>query len=139
MLPADDPAVEARAQQVGPDGVSALELVADTVRTWLIQREALRQTQVHDFPIFHPAIIHAEQRQWHTAVMGSASSMLDELTDLASEFADDLSAIRGDQWFRSGRIAGGDQVTALQIVDAAVTVGAANLRQIERTLAAIRN
>ena len=139
VLPVADPVVEARAQQVGPGGVSAVELVADTVRTWLIQREALRQTQVHDFPLFHPAVLHADERHWHTPVVESAESALEQLEDLAGEFAADVEAIRGDAWFRSGTIAGGATVTALQLLEAAVSVGADNLRQIERTLAAITN
>ena len=139
VLPIADPAVEARSQQVGPEGVSALELMADTVRTWLIQREALRQTQVHDFPIFHPAILDPAERNWHNPVVDSCDAVLDQLTDLASDLADDLGTIHGDQWYRSGTVAGAGSVTALEILDAAVVVGAENLRRIERTLAAIRN
>lgn len=139
VLPMDDPVVEAEAQQVGPAGVSAADLVSDTVRTWLIQREALRQTQVHDFPLFHPAIVDPEQRHWHSPAVGSVDSMLVQLEDLAIDLAEDLSAIRGDQWYRSGTIAGAGPVTALEILDAAVTVGSENLRMIERTLASIRN
>jgi hypothetical protein len=139
VLPALDPVVEALAHQVGPEGVSAVELVADTVRTWLIQREAMRQTQIHDFPLFHPAVLHADQRHWHNPVLESADSALAQLEDLATEFADDINAIHGDAWFRSGTVAGGESVTALQLLEAAVNVGADNLRQIERTLAAIRN
>jgi hypothetical protein len=139
VLPIADTAVEAQAHQVGPQGVSAIELVADTVRTWLIQREALRQTQVHDFPLFHPAVLHADQRHWHNPVVESAESALDQLDDLAADLADDIAAIHGDAWFRSGTVAGGESVTALQLLEAAVSVGADNLRLIERTLAAVRN
>lgn len=139
VLPIDDPVVEAEAHQVGPGGVSAADLVSDTVRTWLIQREALRQTQVHDFPLFHPAILDPEQRHWHSPAIGSVDSMLVQLEDLATDLAADLGAIRGDQWYRSGTIAGAGPVTALEILDAAVQVGAENLRQIERTLSSIRN
>jgi len=139
VLPVVDPVVEARANQLGPEGVSAVDVVGDTVRTWLIQREALRQTQIHDFPLFHPAVIHAGERQWHTPVLEGADAALTQLEELAVELAEDVAGIRGDAWFRSGRIAGGESVTALQLLDAAVTVGADNLRRIERTLAAIRN
>jgi hypothetical protein len=65
--------------------------------------------------------------------------MLVQLEDLAADLAGDLDSIHGDQWFRSGTIAGAGSVTALEILDAAVLVGAENLRFIERTLAAIRN
>jgi len=139
VLPIDDPVVEAQAQQVGPAGVSAADLVSDTIRTWLIQREALRQTQVHDFPLFHPAILDPGQRNWHSPALESVESMLVQLEDLAGDLAEDLDSIHGDQWFRSGTIAGAGSVTALEILDAAVLVGAENLRFIERTLAAIRN
>lgn len=139
LLPVVDPVVEARAQQVGPEGVSALELAADTVRTWLIQREALRQTQVNDLPLFHPAVIDPVQRNWHNPVVETCEAVLEQLTDLAGEFADDLGAIHGDQWYRSGTAAGAGSVTALQLLDAAVTVGSENLRRIERTLASIRS
>ncbi|CAB4940342.1 MAG: hypothetical protein F2520_03185 [Actinobacteria bacterium] len=139
VLPIADPVMEARSQQVGPEGVSALELTADTVRTWLIQREALRQTQVHDFPIFHPAILDPAERNWHNPVVDSCDAVLDQLADLATDLADDLGSIHGDQWYRSGTIAGGGSVTALEILDAAVVVGAENLRRIERILASIRN
>ena len=137
--PVADPVVEAQALQIGPEGVSAVDLAADTVRTWLIQREALRQTQVHDFPLFHPAVLDPAERNWHTAVVDSCDSVLEQLTDLAGEFADDTGSVHGDQWYRSGTIAGGGSATALQILDAAVSVGADNLRRIERTLAAVRS
>ncbi|MBU6329044.1 MAG: hypothetical protein KGR18_03700 [Acidobacteria bacterium] len=139
VLPAEDPVIEAQAQQIGPEGVSALELLADTVRTWLIQREALRQTQVHDFPIFHAAVIRADQRHWHNPVLDSVASALEQLDELAGALADDAAAIHGDAWFRSGTIAGGESVTALQILDAAVVVGAENLQRMERTLRSIRS
>jgi hypothetical protein len=139
LAPITDPIVEAQALQIGPEGVSALDIAADTVRTWLIQREALRQTQVHDFPLFHPAVLDPAERNWHSAMMESCDAVLDHLSDLAGEFADDLGSIHGDQWFRSGTVAGGGSATALQILDAAVSVGAENLRRIERTLAAVRN
>ncbi len=139
VLPAEDPVVEAQAHQVGPEGVSAVDLVGDTVRSWLIQREALRQTQINDFPIFHGAVVDADQRHWHNPVLEGVQEAITQLEDLAIELATDAASIRGDAWFRSGTIAGGRSVNALDLLDAAVAVGADNLRRIERTLAAVRS
>lgn len=139
LLPADEPVFEAEAQQLGPDGWSAVEIATDTLRTWLIQREALRQTQLSDFPIFHPAVIDPTARHWQTPIHETCASVLEQLDDLAADLADDIGRISGDQWHRSGTIAGGESVTAALLLAHIVAVGSENLRRIERTLAAIRN
>ena len=139
LLPADEPVFEAQALQLGPDGVSAVEIAADTLRTWLIQREALRQTQRSDFPLFHPAVVDPVARQWQTPMHETCARVLDQLDELADDLAAEMDSISGDQWNRSGTIAGGDSVTALQLVQHILTVASENLRRIDRTLAAVRN
>ena len=44
-----------------------------------------------------------------------------------------------DGWTRTGTVAGGGSISAIEVVREAVRVGRAGLGDIERTLAAVRN
>jgi hypothetical protein len=135
---AEDEGLEDLAQQVGPDGQSAVELTADLVRTWTVLREALRQIQVADTPVVHAAVIDASQRHWEAPVSESVAGVLELLDDKATALADDVAAVPSHQWGRSAEVAGGGTVTALEVAREAVGAGHDQLVAVERTLAALR-
>ena len=134
----DDPAVEELAQQVGPDGQSALEHAADAVRSWTVLREAFRQIQVSDTPVVHAAVADASLRQWEAPFRDTVGGLLEQLDDEAVAFADAVAEVSGDQWERRASVAGGGTVTALDVAREAVVVGHDQLGAVERTLAALR-
>ena len=134
----DDESVEELAQQIGPDGQSAVEQAADVVRTWTILGEALRQIQVADTPVVHPAVVDPAERQWESPVRETVTSVLDQIDDGALKLADAVADVSGDQWQRRAEVAGGGTVGALDVVREAVRVGHDGLTAVERTLAALR-
>ncbi len=134
----DDESIEELAQQVGPEGRSAVELAADTVRTWSVLGEALRRIQVDDTPVVHGAVVDPAQRHWETPVHETVPSVLEQLDDGAVQLADAADLVSGEQWLRRADVAGGGSVTAFDVVREAVRVGHENLAAIERTLSALR-
>ena len=134
----DDESVEEIAQRMGPDGESALDVATDLVRTWTVLREALRRIQVDDEPVVHAGVVDPSERHWDQPPHGSVVAVLDQLDEAASQVADAVAGVPGDQWERAGRVAGGGTVTALDVAREAVQVGHDALGAAERTLAAVR-
>ena len=134
----DDETIDEVAQRMGPDGESALEVATDAVRTWTLQREALRQVQVSDDPVVHAGVLDASERHWDQPAHGSVVALLDQLDEAAGQMADAVASVPGDQWERTGRATGGGTVTALDIARAAVGVGHDALGSVERTLESVR-
>ena len=133
-----DERIEEMAQQVGPDGESAVDQTAHLVRTWTVLREALRQIQVNDTPVVHGAVIDPAQRDWESPVRETVASVLDQVDDEAAAFADAVAAVASGEWNRTASVAGGGTVTALEVVREAVQAGHDQLTAVEKTLAALR-
>jgi hypothetical protein len=133
-----DERIEELAQQVGPDGESAIDQAAKVVRTWTVLREALRQIQINDTPVVHGAVIDPAQRDWDAPVRETVASVLEQLDDEAAAFADAVSAAASGEWNRTASVAGGGTVTALEVVQEAVKAGHDGLSAVEKTLAALR-
>ena len=136
LLPVDDPEVESRAVTIGPAGVSATDLAADTVRTLTVLERALHDVRVTTEPVLHPAIVDRAARQWDAAVAESPAAVLAQLDDVAASFADAVEATPAPDWPRAGT-SGGRRVTAIEIVGEAVDLAAHNLRSIETLLASL--
>jgi hypothetical protein len=138
FAPVEDESLEELAHAEGPDGGSAIDGAADTVRTWSILADALSQIRMADTPIVPQAVVDPGERNWEAPVSQSAAEVLAQLDRGANELADAAAALSGDQWTRSAEVASGGSVTALDVVKEAVRVGHEGLDQVERTLAAAR-
>jgi hypothetical protein len=134
----DDENLEELAHAEGPDGGSAIDAAADTVRTWSILADALSQIRVADTPIVPQAVVDPSERNWEAPISEGVAEVLAQLDRGANELADAAAALSGDQWTRSAEVASGGSVTALEVVKEAVRVGHEGLDQVERRLAAVR-
>lgn len=134
----DDEDVEALAHRVGPEGRSGIEIVSDVTRTLVILREALHQINVSPTPVLHPAVVDPSRRQWEAPPPEDLDDALALLTDAAVEMADAIGRVSGDAWLRTGTVAGGESVTAIDVAREAVVVGRHGLDAIDRTLRALR-
>jgi transposase-like protein len=134
----DDESVEELARRYDDDGDCALDLASDTVRSWMIQAEALRQIDHGSNPVVHPGVVDATQRHWETSTEQSLAEVLDQLEDQALAFADQADRIRGAAWTRTATLADAGTVTALDVLRAAVRTGRDNLDGAEKALAAAR-
>lgn len=127
LRPIDDEQVDEMAQMLGAEGHSAVEIVVDTVRTWTVQQEALRQIRLADTPVVHPAVIDASQRHWDATVNETLDAALDLIDEHAGALVSEVERISTSEWTRSATAAGGGTISALDIVRDAVRVGRDNL------------
>ncbi|HEY6531103.1 MAG TPA: hypothetical protein VIY72_02280 [Acidimicrobiales bacterium] len=134
----DDERLEETAHADGPDGTSAVDAATDTVRTWRVLSDALRQIRVADTPIVPQAVVDPAERNWEAPVSASVVEVLDQLEQGSIELADAAEALSGDQWLRTADVASGGTVTAFDVVKEAVKVGHEGLDRVQRTLAAVR-
>lgn len=134
----DDEHVDELATRAGPDGRSALDLVVDTIRTWTVQREALRQIRLADVPTVHAAVVDATQRHWEAPVRDTLDDALAQIADEATALADEVDRTSGGSWTRTATATGGASITALDVVRDAVRVGRDNLVAAERVLDSLR-
>jgi hypothetical protein len=127
----------ARAEVVGPDGVSPLDLLVDTVGSLSVLERALDQILTSDDAVLHAGVLEPRQREFDAA--GGSHSVDDALADLAAvapPFADKVDAVAADDWTRTGTLAGeGTPVTALEVLQEAVATATENLRAAERLMA----
>lgn len=135
----DDESIDEMAQRLGPDGRSALEVAVDTVRTWALQREALRQIQLADTPVVHPAVLDPAERHWEIPADDDVASVVAQLADGATDLADDIERVPSGDWTRHANAAGGRSISALDIVREAVRVGRDDLDEATRILTAVRS
>jgi hypothetical protein len=133
----DDP--DEVAARIGPDGLSANQIVSDVCRTWAVIGGALEQVLRRDDAVLHPAISDPAQRQWDPPPPDAVADGLQLLGHEAEALADQVEGVHnaGD-WSRSAAVAGGGSVSALELVKDAVGVGADGLARVRATLAAVR-
>jgi hypothetical protein len=134
----DDDQAEELAHRVGPDGESSMQLLSDTTRTLVILAEALHQITINPTPVVHPAVIDPAQRQWEALPPERLDDALTLFTDEATGMAEAIDGVATDSWTRTGTVAGGDTVSALDVAREATRVGHDGLNAIERTLRAVR-
>ncbi len=137
LAPIADDQISEKALRVGPQGVSALDLAIKSLGTWVLLEKALHDIRMTECPTLHPAVTESAARSWESHPTETLESVLDQIDDVANSLADAIAAMPSSDWSRTATVAGGGTTTALAIAREAVHVGADNLREIERTLAAI--
>jgi hypothetical protein len=134
-----DEAIEELAARIGPDGESAIQIMSDVSRTWSVLSEALRQTLVSDDAVLHPAVLDPAQRSWDTPAPDSLEDVLTVLGHAAEALTDRMAAVSDPaDWNRRASVAGGGEVTALDLVRSATVVGRDGLTAVRRAMDAAR-
>jgi hypothetical protein len=134
-----DDSVEELAARIGPDGESAIQIISDVSRTWTLLNEALRQTLTSAEAILHPAVLDAAQRSWDSPPSESLDDVLTELDHSAEALTERMASVaRLDDWNRRAGVAGGGEVTALDLVRSATVAGHDGLDRVKAALAAAR-
>lgn len=136
-LPGDTDTIDAIARRVGPDGVSAADLLTDAVRSLALLGQALHQTVYDDAPVLHAAVVDPAARDWE-GPDESITDLLAQLRDEATELADAADRVPYRDWDRTAAVTGGGTVTALDLLREAVRTASDDLRAIETTLRATR-
>ena len=78
------------------------------------------------------------QRAWDAEPPDSLDDALALLTDEAETFAAEIERVATGDWTRAGDVAGGGEVTALDVVRDGVQVGHDGLDDVAATLASVR-
>lgn len=118
----------------GPGGRSAAELIADTTRSLALIDRALEQTLVTDHPLLHAATMRRAERAFVLGAGDTAETLLAELSDVASRFANCIEAVPTADWTRPAGVVGSPDVDALDLVREAVSTGADNLRELQHLI-----
>ena len=123
-------AVEAHAQQLGPDGTSPLEqVVAATAELSLLHRATTSLLAGSSTPL-HPAVVDRTARVWDVPPGLTLDDALTQLEQEATSYAHLLETADATAWAKGGAVAGGQSVTALGIVSDAVQSAVDRLRSI---------
>jgi hypothetical protein len=137
-LPGDD-RIDELAQRIGPTGESALGIVDDVVRTWGLVGHELHQLLIADEPTLHPAVIDRSQRHWDVPAPESVEAALDDLARESEALVEQVTTVgMAEDWARVAPVAGGGEVTALDLLRELVRVGAEGLDQVHTVLAAVK-
>jgi hypothetical protein len=134
----DDHGPDDLAHRAGSDGHSALDHAAHMARALGLIGQALRQVLVHAEPVLHPAVIDDDAREWSETYAQDPDDVLALLSTEAEQLASQVEAVSPDDWTRKATVAGDGTVTALELLQEAVTTGVAHLRAAERTLEDVR-
>jgi hypothetical protein len=127
-------------EQPGVLTVSVADLATDAVRSLSLLDRALEQTLVSDTPALHPAVVDRDRRDFTFAGHGALEDVLSELDDVAPALADRIERVPAEAWNRPATIAGEARppISALDIVQEAVSTVADDLRDLEATIRQFR-
>jgi hypothetical protein len=130
----------ARADVVGGDGMSALDLLENTVGTLALLERAVDLIDHREQPVLHRGVLDPTEREFATPG-ASVDGLLDDLDREANAFADRVGAMAAGSWSRIGTVTARDAdpaigrtVTALAVVQEAVASSTDNLRTVDRLL-----
>ena len=137
ILPVNDPETEELAYRMGPSGHTAVDLVTHATNTFVLLGQALSQILQGTDPVLHPGVTNGAEREWTAAPGLTATDALDRFETEAGALADIVAGLHLPDSARTGRVAGGSEVTTMDIAKEAVQVGAADLDEIKATLAAV--
>jgi|tagenome__1003787_1003787.scaffolds.fasta_scaffold20531377_2 hypothetical protein len=134
-----DEDMEELAARIGPNGESAIQIMSDVSRTWTVLAEALRQTLTSEDPVVHAAVVDPAQRSWDAPPSDSLADVLTVLDHSAEALAERMASVRDlDDWNRRAQVAGGGQITALDIARNATVAGHDGLAAVHDAIAAAR-
>jgi hypothetical protein len=119
-------------------GRSVMDLAVETVRTISLIQRALDDVLTTEKPALHTAVLTRRLRDFDTVAHGDIPDVLAELDDVAPAFADRVGRVPTDDWVRTGTPVGATPVTALALLQEAVSTAADNLRDIEVTMRQLR-
>ena len=129
-----DDASEARAHRLGPEGVSAVDILLASIATWGVLTDALRRVMLDDDPLLHPAVADRTLRALATSVSEPSAVVLEQVASSIADLVAVADSITGHGWARTGR-SGAATYHAIDLLRDAVEVGVDALARIERTLA----
>ncbi len=130
------------AHRIGPDGVSAVDVLTDLSRTWALLRDGVNRTVTADTPVLHAGVIDPAERIWPDGPPEPVPEALELLAGEAEAFAAQVGRVPLEGWTREASIAdstGVGTISALDLLREAVRIGHDGLDQTTGILAAVRS
>lgn len=131
-----DESTEARAHQIGREGVSAVEAILSATATLAVLEKGLYDVSTLDDPPLHPAVTDRGLRSVELSTAEPTEAVLDQFSERITTLVDLAETIKGREWSRTG-VAGEAKVTALDLLRESVSVGVDALALVERTIASV--
>lgn len=122
--------------QPGPDGTTGTEFLLDAVNTLTLVEQALTQVLRTEDPALHPGVLDPTHRQWAPPSGLSFATLLEMLDDQCDDLADVIEAVPSADWSRTGHLADGPALVAIDLAREAARVGLANLGALRTSLSA---
>lgn len=138
LAAAEDDDVEELAHRVGPAGTSAVDHLVDATSALMLLGRALHQVVRSQEPLLHPAVLDPTLRQWDPPPGLDVATLVDLLGDEVDDLVAEIAHVGSPDWARTGRVADGAEITALDVVREAVRTVAEDLRGVESAMAAAR-
>ena len=135
----DEEDVDELAGRVGPAGHSAADLLVDATSSLVLLDRALLQVVRSDDALLHPAVTDPDLRQWDPPPGLDVTTLVEMLDDEVAELVDEVGRIGSQDWFRTGRVADGAPVSALDVLREAVRTVGEDLHGVQAAMAAARS
>lgn len=132
----DDADVDELAGRVGPAGRSGHDALVDATSSLVVLTEAVRQVLRQDAPLLHPAATDPSARDWAPPPGVDVATLADMLDDELGELTSLAEQVATFDWDRTGTVAGGGDVSALDLVREAVRTASEDLRVLEAAMGA---
>lgn len=137
LRPVDDDGLDELAERVASSGRSPLDHLVDADRSLTLLHRALDQVLHHDQPVLAPATIDPAARDWPPA-HGGLEVELAHLEATAVAFADRAARVPAPEWGRTGTVAGGGPIDALDLLREAVRTAVTDLRAAQQSMDEVR-
>lgn len=137
LRPADDDNFDEFAERLASSGQSPLDHLVDADRSLTMLHKALEQVLRDEDPVLQPATIDPSARDW-PPTNARLEGELAHLETTASAFADLVERVPAAAWGRTGNVAGGSTVEALDLLREAIRTAITDLRAAQRDLDEVR-
>lgn len=138
LVVGEDDDVDELAHRVGPEGASTVDHLVDATSSLLLLGRALHQLVRSDDALVHPAVVDPTQRQWEPPPGLDVATLVEMLGDEVDDVVAEAGRTGSQDWSRTGRVADGAEVSALDVLREAVRTVADDLRGVEVAMAAAR-
>jgi len=126
------------AARIGPDGRSALDVIAATARSIAALDRAVHQALVLDDAVINADLLHPPSREFDAPRSGELETEVALLEHELLALADRVDTAPSTRWLRPARLTGGGSTTALALLGEAVRTAHGAIADVERTLRAVR-
>jgi len=133
-----DPMVDEVAARVGPDGYSGIDVIRASARHLTAVDGTLKRALVDASTSVPDELVDQRPQVEHRPETARLDEEVQRLADAAERFAESIDGADARRWETPLAVIGGGSTTALQLVRQAIATNVLWLRDLDRTLRAVR-